>query len=70
MKIYFLFAFFILLNAFFIISNNNLSLDSIDNAKTFFNLYLGWFQQIGDNLTEITGNVVNQEWVFTKTNTS
>jgi len=62
MKLYFLLAFFILLNAFFIISDNELQMNSAENAKEFFVLYGSWIQQIGDNLTDISGEVVNQDW--------
>jgi len=62
MKIYFILIFFILLNAFFIISNNNLQINDTGNLKEFLILYFQWFSQIKDNLTEITGNVISQNW--------
>jgi len=63
MKIYFILVFFILLNAFFIISNNNLQINDAENLKEFLNLYFQWFSQIKNNFTEITGNVINQNWI-------
>jgi len=61
-KLYFFLAFFILLNAFFIISANDLQLNEGDNVKEFFSIYAKWLQQIGNNLKEITGKVVSQNW--------
>ena len=63
MKIYFILVFFILLNAFFIISNNNLQINDAENLKEFLNLYFQWFSQIKNNLVEITGNVISQSWI-------
>ena len=62
MKLYFILAFFILLNGFFIISINDINMNSIENLQQFFTIYLSWFQQIGNNLTEITGDVLNHNW--------
>ena len=62
MKLYFLLTFFILLSAFFIISDNELQINSTENTKEFFLLYGDWIQQLGSNLQDITGDVINQDW--------
>jgi hypothetical protein len=62
MKIYFILTFFILLSAFFIISTNEIQMNSLDNTKEFFILYGEWVQQVGDNFKDVTGDVVNQDW--------
>ena len=62
MKLYFIIIFFILLNAFFIISDNNLSIDSMENLERFFSLYLNWIKTTLNNITIISGNVVEMDW--------
>ncbi len=63
MKLYFIIVFFLLLNGFFIISNNNLYLNNGENIKAFFSLYFGWFENTADNIAELTGRVVDMDWV-------
>ena len=63
MRIYLIIAFLLLMNAFFIISENDLKLVDSNNSKIFFNLYINWFANIGNNLETITGNVVNLNWI-------
>lgn len=54
---------FLLMNAFFIVSNKNIPLNSIDNISEVSVVYISWVQNIGKNLGEISGNVVKLEWV-------
>ena len=63
MKIYLIIAMLVLMNAFFIISNNDLALKDGENIKTFFSLYFDWVKDIGNNITELTGNIVKLDWV-------
>ena len=64
-KIYLIIVIFLLMNAFFIISENNLKLNDSENIKIFTSSYVNWFKDIGNNLGTITGNVVNLTWVPT-----
>lgn len=63
MKIYLIITIFLLMNAFFIISENNLNLNTTENIKNFFSLYSGWFKNIGNNIGTITGDVVKLNWI-------
>jgi len=62
-KLYLIIVIFLLINAFFIVSENNLKLNDSENIKIFFQSYFSWFKNIGNNLGEISGNVVNLDWV-------
>ena len=62
MKIALILVIFILMNGFLIISNNNLALKDTNSLQKFFTLYGEWISKIGDNFTQITGNVVDLDW--------
>ncbi len=62
MKVYMVIVILLLASGFFIISNNELALNSLDNVATFFGLYSGWLGKIQDNFSYITGNVVELDW--------
>ena len=64
-KIYLIIVIFLLMNAFFIISENNLKLNDPENIKVFMSAYVGWFKSIGNNLGTITGNAVDLTWIPT-----
>ena len=51
------------MNAFFIISENDLKLNNSENIKKLFSLYKGWANNIGENITTITGDVVKLNWI-------
>jgi len=63
MRILIFIAFFLLVGAFFIISENNLSLKSIDNVEEFLDLYISWIKQIFNISKETTGSVIRLEWL-------
>lgn len=63
MRILIFIIFFLLLGAFFIISENRLVLSEKDSYKTFLYLYLDWVKNIASNFKEITGEVVRLEWL-------
>ena len=63
MKIYLIITIFLLMNAFFIISENNLNLNTTENIKKFFSLYNGWSKNIGNNINTITGDIVKLNWI-------
>ena len=50
------------MNAFLIISNNNLHLTSSDNIKQLFTIYGDWVKKVTGNLNQITGEVVKLNW--------
>ena len=68
MKIYLIIVIFLLLSAFFIVSENDLKLNDSQKIKQFFSLYFNWFEKIGNNFSTITGEVVNLEWTPSKNN--
>lgn len=69
MKLYFIIAFFVLLNAFFIISNNELSINNTENLKIFFILYVDWIKTTFNNILTISGNAIKMDW-FPKTHST
>lgn len=63
MRIIFFIVIFLLGGAFFIISENELSLRDSENFQNFEDLYFLWFGGVFDNLSSITGQVVSLDWV-------
>jgi hypothetical protein len=63
MKIILIIVIFILLNAFFIISNYNLSLQKDANLGQFFLIYGSWILKVGNNIKGITGQAITQNWI-------
>ncbi len=70
MKLYSIIVIFILMNAFFIISQENLKLNSKENIVKFFGIYLSWFKNIGGNFKVLTGNVISQNWIPQSSNST
>lgn len=54
---------FLLIGAFFIISENNLVLKKQENIDTFYELYFSWLSRIFDNSKEITGDIIKLDWL-------
>jgi hypothetical protein len=63
MKIAIFIIFFLLVGAFFIISNNNMYMGSSGAFNTFMNSYYGWFFKLAHNAVSVTSYVVNVEWM-------
>jgi len=63
MKIFFILIVFLLINAFFIISENNLKLKNENNIKIFKDLYFSWITNIKNNITTVTGNLIKLNWI-------
>ncbi len=63
MKAYMLIIMFLLIGAFFIISEKNLALKNYDSRVSFGNLYLSWVNQIIDNSKVLTGYIVKLDWL-------
>jgi len=53
----------LLIGAFFIISNEHLSISKKENVKRFFNLYSNWLFNVFDNIKGLTANVINTRWL-------
>ena len=62
MKIAMIIVMFLLLGAFFIISQNELALKNTENISELFTSYKNWFSQLGDNFGHITGEAVDLDF--------
>ncbi len=63
MKIIMLLVIFFCLGAFFIISQNNLSLDKSENIDKFVSLYKNWIKKILHNFENFSGYVIKMKWL-------
>ena len=59
---------FLLIGAFFIISENNLALRDSENRTKFAELYTSWADKIFDNSRNLAGYVVKLDWMPEKEN--
>ncbi len=63
MKIIMLIIMFLLIGAFFIISNENIRLNNPENINLFFKEYAGWINSLANNGKTVAGYVVKMEWL-------
>ena len=63
MKTFMFIIMFLLIGAFFIISNEEIKLDSEKNIGVFFNLYGQWIDSLVGNGRTVLGYVVKMEWL-------
>lgn len=63
MKLLMFLIFFLLIGAFFIISNENIRMNSQENVDRFFNLYGEWIDSLTSNSQVVVGHVVKMEWL-------
>ena len=63
MKIIMFFIFFLLVGAFFIISNEDIKMDSKENISKFFDLYGHWIDRLAGNSKNMLGFVIKMEWL-------
>ena len=63
MKIIIFFLIFFIVSALLIISNNNLVMIKDGNVEKFYDLYVGWLDGIYLNFQELTGEVIEKDWV-------
>ena len=63
MKIAIVIVMFLLIGAFFIISQENLALNSSENIGEFAQSYASWLGKIVDNTGDLTGYVLKLEWL-------
>jgi hypothetical protein len=57
---------FLLMNAFLIISNNQLALKEPENIPKLKNLYLDWVKNLGKNMVQLSGEVIKLDWITEK----
>lgn len=60
---------FLLVGAFFIISEEKLALKSSESTDKFFSLYRNWIANVLGNLGDLTGYVLKMEWLPSENNT-
>ena len=63
MKIIMFVLLFLLTGAFFIISNENIKMNSSENVDVFFDSYGHWFDKLIGNSKSIGGFLVKMEWL-------
>jgi len=63
MRIYLFIMVFLLIGAFFIISNDNLHINKSAEVGKFFKSYYVWFGGLFENVKGISGYVVKSEWL-------
>ncbi len=63
MKILMFVILFLLIGAFFIISNERINLNSSENVSLFFEKYGNWMDGLLDNGRTVVGYVVKMEWL-------
>jgi hypothetical protein len=63
MKIAMFFIFFLLFGAFYIISENNLALNTPEGVDSFISQYASWVDRIVGNGKSFTGYITKMEWI-------
>jgi len=63
MKILVFLMMFLLVGAFFIISENKLALKDSENRERFYDMYQDWANRIFDNSKGLAGYVIKLDWL-------
>jgi hypothetical protein len=63
MKTIIIILMFLLIGAFLIVNNGNFHLSKSSDFNEFGNLYYNWLKQISSNTAQITGNIINIDWL-------
>ncbi|MDP3026213.1 MAG: hypothetical protein Q8N63_00780 [Nanoarchaeota archaeon] len=63
MKVLMFVILFLLIGAFFIVSNQNIKLDSKENFNSFLKEYGKWFDQLVGNSKSASGYLIKMEWL-------
>ena len=63
MKILIFIVIFLLIGAFFIISDKNITLRKQGNLQVFLSAYKSWLFKMADNAIKTTGNIIKMEWL-------
>ena len=54
---------FLLIGAFFIISNEEIKLDNSENINIFFKEYAGWIDSLIGNGKTVSGYIIKMQWL-------
>lgn len=54
---------FLLIGAFFLISENNIHINNTEEMTKFSSLYLSWLGNLAENAKEISGYVIKLDWL-------
>lgn len=60
---------FLFIGMLFIVSNNNLYLKDTDDRQIFLDSFYSWINGLLSHAYEITGYVINSEWLPSNNNT-
>jgi len=63
MKIFMLFAIFLLIGAFFIISEEKIKINKKENINIFFEKYSEWLDQLVKNGKAASSYAIKMEWL-------
>ena len=63
MKLIMFIILFLLISAFFIISNQEIRLNNKENISLFFKEYAVWFDSLILNGKDVAGYVIKMEWL-------
>lgn len=63
MKIFLFVVVFLLMGAFFIISNDNLHVGNPEQFDSFMTKYYDWFFKLGNNVMTATSYAINIDWM-------
>jgi hypothetical protein len=63
MRVIVLIIIFLLIGAFFIVSNNNLHLNASKDMQKFVGLYYSWLSGLFDNVKGISAYVIKADWI-------
>ena len=63
MKTFIFLIMFLLIGAFFIISDENIKLNNSENVGIFFKEYASWIDDLISNGRVVSGYVVKMEWL-------
>lgn len=62
-KLFWAIAIFIFIGGWMIYNAYDINMDDSDDRKTFLGEFGKWTIKVGKNLVEITGKVIEQEWL-------
>lgn len=63
MKIAMFIVMFLMIGAFFIVSNENIKLNNKENVKLVLDKYTHWLDRLGANAGTVSGYVLKMEWL-------
>jgi len=63
MKFWIVVVKFLVIGALFLVSNNDLNMGNMDERAEFIGMFSSWMVGLYDQTIEISGYVVNSEWL-------